>query len=755
MKKNNVDLICDIGELAALFEKTESLNDFLRTVVSVVAHHMRAAVCSIYLYDDQTEELILKANQGLNPDAIGHVRLKLGEGLTGTAVKQLRPIRVGNTRDNPNDKFFPGIGEENYQSFLAVPILRRLRRIGALVVQDPQREYFDQNDTKALRAIATQLATTIENAMLIMNIHDMETKIAVDQEKKPAVQETFYKAVPASDGGYAIGHATVLGETDSDLLIAEESSSFPRTEDDFNQAVKKTEQQIEELQNQMEEQFDDVASLIFNAHLLILKDQEFSGAMLHKIKEGRSPQGAIVDVVNEYIHLFSSSANSRLKEKVQDVKDLGHRLLQNLMGDVAVTADYEGQIVVAGSLLPSDILKLAAQKAAGLILVEAGLSSHIAILARSMEIPIVLVKNRDILQITEGTLTLIDGDQGTVLIEPTEDVLQQYKALREQNQHAATIPLHTHTKTWTADGLRIRLLANINMTSELSTAKQYKAEGIGLYRSEFPFIMRNDFPSEEEQHRVYCRILEKMQGAEVTFRTLDIGGDKMLSYFTNVNETNPFLGLRAIRFSLKNKDIFHQQLRALLRAGIDTPLNIMFPLIASVDDFIDAKAEVHNCCWALGEEGIPHNNTPNLGVMIELPSAIEVVDELAQEADFLSIGSNDLVQYMLAVDRTNEHISHLYLSHHPAVLRAINRVVHAGDRYNKPVSLCGDMAADVQLVPFLLGVGIRTFSMAPRWIPRIQNCVQNTNSVKAKKDAEILLGMGKVQEVADFLHLQT
>ena len=242
-----------------------------------------------------------------------------------------------------------------------------------------------------------------------------------------------------------------------------------------------------------------------------------------------------------------------------------------------------------------------------------------------------------------------------------------------------------------------------------------------------------------------------MEGKKVVFRTLDMGGDKILSYYSSVTEANPFLGLRAIRFSLRHRGIFHHQLRGFLRAGIDASLRIMFPLISSVDEFLQAKSEVECCSRNLTKEGVAYNDHPELGVMIELPSAIEVIDELAQEADFLCIGSNDLVQYMLAVDRTNEELSHLYLSHHPAVLRALHRVVEAAKCYNKPLTLCGDMAGDIQLMPFLLGIGIRHFSVAPRWIPRVQNIVRTINIKQADKLAQKILSKGQVKEVEELI----
>ena len=751
-RKDNVDLICNIGELAGLFERSTSLDGFLQTAVSVVAYHMRAAVCSVYLYNEESKELVLTANQGLSPDSIGRVRMGLGEGLVGQTLKELRPIREGNVFRNPNFKFFQGIYEERYQAFLGVPILRGLSRVGVLVVQDPVQDYFDENDTKALQAIAAQLATVIENAKLLMTLHQIQSG-AASVEQVVAEQELRFIRGVAASSGFAVGKAAVFGAFNGDFNVhATPSGAY--SIDDFNRALGKTEQQLEDLQRQMEERIADVASMIFSAHLLIVKDPKFSGAMSDLIHSGVPPEGAIAQVVTEYSNLFAGSTNPRLREKEQDVKDLGRRMLQNLRAGAEDASDYAGHVIIAGELMPSDILKLAAQRAEGLLLVSGGVTSHVAILARSLQLPMVIAENRRLFSLAADRRILLDGEQGTITIDPAPEVVRSYQELavahREAEEHAAQMA----DITWTRDGERVRIFANINMLSELKVAHKLKAEGVGLYRSEFPFIVRNDFPSEEEQYRVYLRILSEMEGKEVQFRTLDIGGDKMLSYFPSVSESNPFLGLRAIRFSLRYKEIFTQQLRALLRAGTGVNLRIMFPLISSVDDFVEARDVVRECIEQLKKEGIQHNDKPELGAMLELPSAVEIADELAAEADFLSIGGNDLVQYILAVDRTNEHISDLYLSHHPAVLRALKRIAAAVLARKKPLCLCGEMAADPKMIPFLLGIGITTLSIEVRLIPRVHQFVSEVDMAEARKTADALLRMGRISEVAAALGIK-
>jgi len=492
-----------------------------------------------------------------------------------------------------------------------------------------------------------------------------------------------------------------------------------------------------------------VAQLIFNAYLLILADDEFSGAIRRKIESGASPANALVEVVNRYINIFSVSSNPRLQEKEHDMKDLGHRLLENLLGGERAPGDYSGQIILADSLLPSDVLKLATEKAEGFV-VQGGMTSHIAIICRSLQKPMVMVDPQQFLMFQESSELLIDGSQGTIYIQPSPDVLKEYE---EHRRASAEIEAAASVKgeTFTADGSRVHLFANINLLSDLKLADKFRAEGVGLYRSEFPFIIRNAFPSEEEQCRVYGRIVEAMEGREVTFRTLDIGGDKLLSYQSEIEETNPFLGLRGIRFLLRNKDVFVEQLCAMLRAGVGGNTRIMFPLISSVDEFMEAREVVRACMTQLDERGVEYNRETQLGIMVELPSAVTLVEDLAHEVDFMSIGTNDLIQYTLAVDRTNETVSKLYLSHHPAILRAIERVASVAKRHRVDVSICGDIARDTKMIPFLLGAGISKFSIAPRQMPSIQKAVASISMEKAVYTARKMLELSKVSEVEAFL----
>lgn len=764
-QKDNVALMCDIGELVGLFDFDSGLDSFLKRAVSMVAWHMRAAGCSIYLYEPESHDLLLRANQGLNEELVGKLRLHIGEGITGTSLKMMTPICEANAADNPNYIFIPGSQEERFVSFLAVPITRKMNPVGVIVVQDPQYNYFTSNDIQALRVIASQLASVIENAHLLMKLRgnsgqkDGESSTTAAEQGRGRSEEdrafdsgTHCLSGQWAVGGMALGLSTRIGHY-LDRSAVNEVCPVGLTEADFDRAAAATERQLLDLQRRLEDKIQDAASMIFGAHVLMLKDEAFAGEIRAQIRAGKNPWEAVMDEIRRYADLFERSPNALMREKVLDVEDLGHRLLHNLSAKASESyaPDYAGQIVIAETLLPSDILKLSAEGAAGLILLGTGQHSHVAILAKALDIPLVVSGDRRLLQLPEKTPVLLDSKGGHIVIRPGPEAIQTMRDLLRNLSAPDEWARRSKPETRTMDGTRVMLMANLNLVNELDLALSAKAEGIGLYRTEFPFIVRNAFPTEEEQYQGYKRVLDRMSGKPVIFRTLDVGGDKALSYFPVPHESNPFLGLRALRFSLRNPEIFKQQLRALLRAAYgNDQAKIMFPLVASLDEFWAAKELTHVCHGELRKEGVPCR-LPEIGTMIEIPSAALLAPEFAKAADFLSIGTNDLIQYILAVDRTNNEVASFYSPHHPAVLRALARMVELIRPIAKPLSLCGNLSADPQMIPFLLGIGFRTFSLDSTSIPRIQEIIEKTNIDEAEWQAREMLSFSRISEVEDYL----
>ncbi len=522
------------------------------------------------------------------------------------------------------------------------------------------------------------------------------------------------------------------------------------TREDFLRAVDQTREQLRRFQQSIQERVTEPVSQIFGAHLTILDDAQFTGRIRKRIEGGAAVIDAVDAVVNDYSEILSQSPSSRIREKVQDLGDLSSRIVSNLDrpegSEPAV--DYHGKIIITSSLFPSDMLRLVAQNAEGVILTTGGVTAHISVLAQSLEIPLILADAAHIGAIADGTPLLMDAHQGIIHINPDATVLAGYKALLETRGRPLPVAPGAEPRTLTKDGRRIRLLAAIGLVSEAKIARGLNAEGIGLYRTEMPFLIRNGFPTKDEQYAVYRAVMEEMDGRDIVFRTLDIGGDKILRYFPLRTESNPFLGLRGIRLTLRYREIFDTQVRALVQAAFDRPLKIMFPLVASVDSFLYAKGLVKGIIADLKARAVPHQSAPEVGVMIELPCAVGMAEELAQAADFLSIGSSDLIQYMLAIDRTNEQMADWYAPWHPAILRAVASVIKAAKQWKKPVSVCGDMAGTEELIPVLIGMGLTDLTIAPGMIPKVQRLIQGIDASAAQRLSEQVLASPTVAQAA-------
>ena len=473
----------------------------------------------------------------------------------------------------------------------------------------------------------------------------------------------------------------------------------------------------------------------------MLKDAQFTDRIVAKIRAGTAVSQAVKEVARHYINLFGTSPHLYLQEKAKDIEDLTGRILKNLAGQPWEDhALYERRVVIAPALYPSEVLKFAAEGVAGIVLTSGGVTSHVAILARTLGIPLIIAGRPELLAIPQDTPVLMDAELGNVYVNPDRDIVERFKVSNEAHRAAASHAATMLPETRTSDGVRIYLRANINLLSEVPIARELKAEGIGLYRTEFPFLIRSSFPAEEEEYRIYRRLCDAMSGQLVTFRTLDIGGEKVPAYWEIAGEPNPQLGLRSIRFSLRHPEQFRQQIRAILRAGADTErLGIMFPMISSLDEFTRVRELVAESLQTLDRERLPHHPAPSLGVMLEVPAVVEIVDELAREADFLSIGTNDFVQYLLGVDRANDQVAYAYRPEHPAVLRTLKRLADAARRAGKDVSVCGEMAFDRDLMPFLLGIGIRTLSVAPQHLPELQRRITALSLGEAETYAARLL----------------
>ena len=746
---NNKQLLYDISELNNLFRESASIQTLLDKTVEMVASHTQSDVCSVYLYNSENRELILSATRGLNPESVGKVRMKLGQGLTGLALKELRPVCEKDAAHSPNFKFFPGIFEEQYQSLLAVPIVRGISRIGVLVLQRKDDRCFDESDITALKAAASQLGNIIENARFLMAMHEPH-----EREATTALPEglEFVKGEVASEG-FAYGPAFVMDKKKNLAALMHRDFDQKFTLDDFHRAIARTAAQLEELQERVGQKLSDAASLIFAAHLVILKDTYFVGGVTKLIESGVNPPVAVMRIAKGYMESFASSSSSYMQEKTQDIEDLMVRLMGNLLSESEDLDGLKGRIVLARELFPSDLLILSSEEATGIVLVGGTVTSHLSILARSLRLPMVVTRTYELLDLSDHTPVVVDAEIGNVYVDPSDEVLERFES-QQKDRLALAEQEHTmQPETTTRDGTRVRLMANINLLADLKVASDVQCEGIGLYRTEFPFMVRRNLPTEAEQFMIYSKLVELMKGKPVTFRTLDVGGDKALSYYHDIKEQNPALGLRSIRFSLQNKSVFAEQIRAMLRAGEGTDLRIMFPMISSLDEFFQARDVVFESLGVLARRGVEYNRRPKLGMMIELPCVVDLIDDFAKEVEFFSIGTNDFIQFMLGVDRTNENVAGSYLPHHPSVLRALKKIVTSANRAGREISICGDMACREPYLPFLIGIGVRVLSMAPGYLPRVQKAISHIDLAEAQAKAEKMLSLARIEDLAQTLDL--
>ena len=752
MRKKTFDLLCNVGELTGIFQKSSNINGMLQLVVKVIARHMHTEACAIFLLEKRSRDLVMRAAVGFNQEMVGKLRLKIGEGITGTSLKLLKPICVPKGSEDPNFKYVQGVFEEKYESFLAVPILHSAEKLGVIILEDSKPDYYTTHDIRALTTIASQLANFLENAKILMELRqekDADNDNGTVEGGEPA---RFYQGKPVYEG-VAIGSAVAISDTDVSALMQPDGTVYSNEIASFEQALDLSKRQLEDIQAHMDEKLSEAGSLIFGSHLLMLSDESFAGSMRTYIKEGRSPEEAVIRVVNDYIRLFIQSENTAVQEKIHDVRDLGHRILKNLAGEAQVDGDYTGQIVVAKNLLPSELVKLGAQNVEGFVIYGSGITSHASILARSLEIPTVLVSDEEFFTRKNGERLVIDAYQGSVIAEPEEEVIDKYLRLKEEmkeRRESAAARQDDGIECKTADGTPVELLTNINLLSDIRSAQRKGIGGVGLYRSEYLFLVRSDYVSEEEQLQIYRTILTEMD--PVYFRTMDIGGDKVLPRPEGRVEHNPFMGMRGIRYALKNRNFFTSQLRALLQAGAKKPLFIMYPLVNGGEDFLEAKTLTEEVIEELKNDGLDCNVSPKYGAMIELPSAAATAGVLAEQADFLSIGTNDLVQYMLGVDRTNENVADRYSVYHPSILQTIAYIARAAEMAGCHLSVCGDSAGDEKMLRFYLGLGIRSISVDPRMIDSVRTAIRSIKREELEKEAETLLAMKTMREIKEYRH---
>lgn len=718
----------------------------LSKMVSNIKLSMKTECCSVYLSDIKNQHYLLKATDGLSQDAVGDVAIGFSEGLIGWVGQREEPINLANANQHPRFKQLPNIHEDKYCAFLGVPIIHQRNVLGILTVQQADSRVFDEDEEAFLVTLSIQLASVLA--------HVEARKLFADKSQSSVNQSIQFKAVSGAEG-VAVGRALIANPViDFDSVSLRKVYKSEKEIQLFYRAVKQTRKDFLTMSEQMSEHLSSDSLAIFDVYQQMLDAESLGDDVEANIRQGWCAVSALKIVVNKFVDQFSRMEDPYIRERATDVKDLGCRVLGHL---IQVTKKREkvtdDVVLVADEVTASMLAEIPRRYLKAIISIKGSVNSHAAIMARGLGIPAVLgVEDIPLLELTDKTV-VVDGYSGSVLLSPPEAVLTEYKKLIvEEEELNSILEAEVLSDSLTEDNEPFSLLLNGGLGIDLDLPKTWKADGIGLYRTELPFMMKQYFPSETEQKELYISILKQYPHSPVTLRTLDIGGDKALPYFP-IKEENPFLGWRGIRLTLDHPEIFLVQIRALILANVEFGnLNILLPMISDVSEVDEALRLINQAYFELCDEQKTEHKTeqksgqkaelkiehreitkPRVGIMIEVPAAVYLLEDLAQKVDFFSVGSNDLTQYLLAVDRNNARVASLYDSFHPAVLRVLNEIAHKSHSLGVPVSICGEIAGDPRGAMLLMAMGYRSLSMNAQNLLKVKYVLRRT-SMKQMND---------------------
>jgi phosphotransferase system enzyme I (PtsP) len=751
-------LLRDVGEIVS---RSHDLGETLRNVVDLVAKRLDADVCSIYMVEADLSRLTLSATIGLRREAVGQVQLPVGEGLVGLAAQQRAPVVIENAREHPRYKYFEETGEEQFASLMAVPLVVRGVTIGVIVVQTRQPRQFEPREVEVFETCAQLIAPVVINARLLSLVGESE------EETDRSAQQLALHGVPIAgsprDGerclefrgrsasrGIAIGRIYRLeNPLDFERLDYSPNSDPGREENDLLNAINDARRSIDDNREDLGEQFGPEFSAVFHTHVQILEDKGLVQKLRAAVRQTGNALEALRTVLSAYNRSFSRIQDPYFKERVMDIEDVGRRVMEKLLGERHhVPQLEEGAVVVTDNILPSDFARLDLDKVGAFVAEHGGTTSHGAIFARTLEIPAVTGVHGILETAIVGETAIVDGGEGSVRLNPDEGLLTEYQRARERYEVAVEhLDGLRDRPAETLDGRRVLLTANCGLVSDLRLVDQHGADGIGLFRTEMLAFAHRGFPEEEEQEQLYERVAQFMDPRPVTIRTLDLGGDKGGPDLGIGYEDNPQLGRRSIRMSLDHPENFRAQIRAILRASAGGNVRMLLPMISSLHELRRCRELVTECQEHMLRSGTPFDEALPIGIMIEVPSAALTADILARECDFFSIGTNDLTQYTLAVDRGNENVAHLFDPLHPAVLQLIDQSVRSGQRNGIPVSVCGEVASNPLAVPILVGLGINELSGTPSAVPVVKEIVHALDRAGAEADSRVALEAESADEV--------
>ncbi|MDT8385514.1 MAG: phosphoenolpyruvate--protein phosphotransferase [Gammaproteobacteria bacterium] len=719
------------------------LEQALDIIVARTRKLMQVDAVSVYFRDNKTDQLVLMATDGLNQNAIGKIRFTLNQGLVGLVIQQLETVNIEDAHSHPNYLFVTETDEISFHGFLGVPIIQHRHALGVLVVRQTRRRRFSENDETFLVTLAAQLAGAISHAEKVGEL----TQLLEGADKK-----SFTIKGLSGAPGIAIGEALVIFPAAD--LDAVPDSSIGQDEvklqiEAFSGALDTVAQEYRALGQRMQGVIPSEELALFDVFGLMLKSDSLKDAVISRIRAGQWAQGALRQTIAEHAKQFDAMEDVYLRERAADIKDMGRRILTHLQAQQTEAPPVTGPVVLVGEEVSvSQFNEVPLQYLVGIISTKGSSSSHVAILAAALGIPAVMGVDDLPVSRIKGQQIIVDGSSGQIYVKPSAGILDEFQRLIAAEQ-LLDEELHEliDKPSATRDGAPISLQVNTGLLADISPSLQSGAEGVGLYRTEIPFLMRDGFPGEDEQTKIYQQVLRSFAPRPVTFRTLDIGGDKALPYFPVV-EDNPFLGWRGIRIMLDHPEIFLTQLRAILRANVyGNNLRLMLPMISDIGEVDESLELIGKAHGELKKEGvdIPY---PSIGVMIEVPSVISLMAAIARRVDFFSVGSNDLTQYLLAVDRNNKRVAKLYTCLHPAVLSSIQQIVDVSRRLDKPLSVCGEMAGDPASALALVGMGVNNLSMSAGSLLRVKCTIR----AFSRQQASALVGEALAMERFSDIH---
>ena len=756
-----------LADVAEIVSRSHDLPETLANVTGLVSKRLDADVCSIYTIDSDQQKLTLASTMGLEAGAVGRVEMPMGEGLVGMAAERGEPIAIEDAQSHPDYRYFPETGEERFKSLLAAPLIVQGAVIGVIVIQTVEARRFDDPDIELLQTCASLLAPVVVNAQLlallsmpngerapvVARIADsnlVRSRRDPDERKAPRAEKNVTLRGLATARGVAIGPIFRMDKpVDLEGVDYQPSADLVAEHAGFKRAMAEARREIEDMRDVVRDRFGPEFAAVFHAQIQILEDKGFVQNVDQAIDATGNARTALRDVLETYRQTFDQIEDPYFRERGTDVADVGNRVMERLLGlRDQLEPMKRGSVVVVEQLLPAIFAQLEMDKVAAIVAEHGGQTSHGVIFARTLEIPAVTGATGLLEEARDGEQAIVDGATGTIYLSPDDALTREFEKAQHNFEVAVEhLDAMRERPAETLDGRRVKLSANAGLLADLRLVEKHGAEGIGLFRTELLALAHRGFPSEEEQEQLYTRVAQAIDPRIVTIRTLDLGGDKGIPSIGLDEEENPQLGCRSIRLMLENRRHFRAQLRAIFRASTLGNLRLLLPMIGSLSELREAKALIDEVRLELERDGSRFDRDLEVGIMIEVPSAALTAAVFAEECDFFSIGTNDLTQYTLAVDRGNERVAHLYDSLHPAVLQLIQMTVRAANEARIPVSVCGEMATNPLAVPILIGLGIGELSGTPASIPIVKEIIRALDSGEVEADARAALDAKTPAEV--------